>query len=49
MVAGDPSSEVLKDSCEVLTLVCQHVRSKFDDAVMEFKSKQGIESMNTTP
>lgn len=46
---GDPSREVLKDSCQDLMLVCQHVRGTFDQAVMEFKSKQGIESMNISP
>ncbi|XP_057767563.1 uncharacterized protein LOC131003318 isoform X2 [Salvia miltiorrhiza] len=46
---GDPAREVLKDSCQDLMLVCKHVTSTFDQAVMEFKSKQGIESMNITP
>lgn len=49
VAVGDAASEVLKDSCQDLMLVCQHVTSTFDQAVMEFKSKQGIESMNITP
>ncbi|KAL0442556.1 UNVERIFIED_CONTAM: hypothetical protein Slati_1978300 [Sesamum latifolium] len=46
---GDPAREVLKDSCQDLMLICQHVRSTFDQAVMEFKSKKGLESMNIRP
>ncbi|KAH6790243.1 RNApolymerase 14 kDa subunit [Perilla frutescens var. frutescens] len=45
---GDPASEVLKDSCQDLMLVCQHVTSTFDQAVMEFRSKKGIQSMDIT-
>ncbi|KAL8493408.1 hypothetical protein ACS0TY_024571 [Phlomoides rotata] len=36
---GDAASEVLKDSCQDLMLVCQHVTSTFDQAVMEFKNR----------
>ncbi|KAG8385330.1 hypothetical protein BUALT_Bualt03G0031600 [Buddleja alternifolia] len=43
---GDVAGEVLKDSCQDLMLVCQHVRSTFDQAVMEFKNKEGLKSMN---
>ncbi|KAI3456054.1 hypothetical protein Pfo_012717 [Paulownia fortunei] len=46
---GDPAREVLKDSGQDLMLVCQHVRSTFDQAVMEFKSKKGLEFMNIKP
>lgn len=49
MTVGDPAREVLKDSCQDLMLMSQHVRKTFDQAVLEFKSKQGIESMNITP
>ncbi|GFP83072.1 DNA-directed RNA polymerases i and iii subunit rpac2 [Phtheirospermum japonicum] len=41
---GDTAREVLIDSCQDLMLVCQHVRSTVDQAVMVFKSKQGVES-----
>ncbi|GFP88309.1 DNA-directed RNA polymerases i and iii subunit rpc19 [Phtheirospermum japonicum] len=43
---GDTAREVLIDSCQDLMLVCQHVRSTVDQAVMVFKSKQGVESMD---
>ncbi|KAK6151515.1 hypothetical protein DH2020_014150 [Rehmannia glutinosa] len=42
---GDLARDVLKDSCQDLMLVCQHVRSTVDQAVMEFKNKQWVESM----
>ncbi|KAL7089306.1 hypothetical protein ACP275_13G179400 [Erythranthe tilingii] len=44
---GDPAREVLKDSCQDQMLVCQHVRSTFDQAVMEFKSKQALKSLES--
>ncbi|KAL3643609.1 hypothetical protein CASFOL_014424 [Castilleja foliolosa] len=43
---GETAREVLVDSCQDLMLVCQHVRSTVDQAVMLFKSKQGVESMD---
>ncbi|KAL2467376.1 RNApolymerase 14 kDa subunit [Abeliophyllum distichum] len=46
---GDPASEVLKDSCQDLMLICQHVRSTFDQAVVEFKNKKGLDAMNIGP
>ncbi|GAA0151866.1 DNA-directed RNA polymerase [Lithospermum erythrorhizon] len=36
---GDPASEVVKDSCQDLMLMCQHVRSTFDQAFTKFKSE----------
>ncbi|GAB2282133.1 hypothetical protein Dimus_016687 [Dionaea muscipula] len=36
---GAPASEVLKDACEILMQLCQHVRKTFTDAVAEFKEK----------
>ncbi|KAM7522421.1 hypothetical protein LguiA_012323 [Lonicera macranthoides] len=42
---GDPANEVLKDSCQNLMLMCQNVRSTFDQAVVDFKNQQGIKSM----
>ncbi|QCE12796.1 DNA-directed RNA polymerases I and III subunit RPAC2 [Vigna unguiculata] len=38
---GDPASEVLKDACQDLMLMCRHVRSTFDKAVNDFKKQQG--------
>ncbi|KAL2559942.1 RNA polymerase 14 kDa subunit [Forsythia ovata] len=46
---GDQASEVLKDSCQDLMLICQHVRSTFDQAVVEFKNKKGLDAMNIEP
>lgn len=43
---GDPASEVLKDACQDLMLMCQHVRSTFDKAVVDFKMSKPIEDMN---
>uniref|UniRef100_A0A5B7CBM9 DNA-directed RNA polymerases I and III subunit RPAC2 n=1 Tax=Davidia involucrata TaxID=16924 RepID=A0A5B7CBM9_DAVIN len=43
---GDPASEVLKDSCQDLMLMCQHVRSTFDQAVADFKNAQALKGMN---
>ncbi|PIN23435.1 DNA-directed RNA polymerase, subunit L [Handroanthus impetiginosus] len=45
----DPAREVLKDSCQDLMLICQHVRGTFDQAFTEFKSKKGLESMSIEP
>ncbi|CAK9147443.1 unnamed protein product [Ilex paraguariensis] len=42
---GDPASEVLKDSCQDLMLMCQHVRSSFDKAVADFMNEQGLKAM----
>ncbi|KAK7376833.1 hypothetical protein VNO80_02250 [Phaseolus coccineus] len=38
---GDPASEVLKDACQDLMLMCQHVRGTFDKVVSDFKKQQG--------
>ncbi|XP_022886181.1 DNA-directed RNA polymerases I and III subunit RPAC2-like [Olea europaea var. sylvestris] len=46
---GDPASEVLKDSCQDLMLICQHVRSTFDQAVVDFKNKNSLDAMNIGP
>lgn len=43
---GDPASEVLKDACQDLMLMCQHVRSTFNKAVVDFKMSKPIEDMN---
>ncbi|KAK2975883.1 hypothetical protein RJ640_015314 [Escallonia rubra] len=46
---GDPASEVFKDSCQDLMLICQHVRSTFDHAVTNFKNEKGINAMDLKP
>lgn len=43
-IAGDPAKEVLKDSCQDLMMICQHVRSTFEQAVADFKNNEGSES-----
>ncbi|CAK7331372.1 unnamed protein product [Dovyalis caffra] len=35
---GDPAREVLKDACQNLMLMCQHVRSTLDKAVDDYRS-----------
>jgi hypothetical protein len=37
---GDPASEVLKDGCQDLMLMCQHVRSTFEKADNDFKTSK---------
>ncbi|XP_044505996.1 DNA-directed RNA polymerases I and III subunit RPAC2 [Mangifera indica] len=44
---GDPAREVLKDACQDLMLMCQHVRSTFDKAVADFKTTESGQAMNT--
>ncbi|AES77837.1 putative DNA-directed RNA polymerase [Medicago truncatula] len=41
---GDPASEVLKDGCQDLMLMCQHVRSTFGKAVNDFKTSKSVRS-----
>ncbi|MFS7998621.1 putative DNA-directed RNA polymerase, RBP11-like dimerization domain-containing protein [Helianthus anomalus] len=41
---GDPAKGVLKDSCQDLMMICQHVRSTFDQVVADFKNNNGFES-----
>jgi DNA-directed RNA polymerase I and III subunit RPAC2 len=36
--AGDPAREVLKDACQNLMVMCQHVRSTWDKAVDDYRS-----------
>ncbi|KAF5744546.1 DNA-directed RNA polymerases I and III subunit RPAC2 [Tripterygium wilfordii] len=42
---GDPAREVMQDACQDLMLICQHVRSTFDEAVADFKMSQPMETM----
>ncbi|GLT66714.1 hypothetical protein SLA2020_390670 [Shorea laevis] len=34
---GAPAQEVLKDACQDLMMMCQHVRSTFDKSVADYK------------
>ncbi|CAH9074882.1 unnamed protein product [Cuscuta europaea] len=43
---GDPALEVLKDSCQDLMVMCQHVRSTFDQAVANFKNEKSPEDLD---
>ncbi|KAG2673279.1 hypothetical protein I3843_13G070600 [Carya illinoinensis] len=43
---GAPAGEVLKDACQDLMMMCQHVRSTFDKAVSDYK-KRNPEDMDT--
>ncbi|KAG8663002.1 DNA-directed RNA polymerases I and III subunit RPAC2 [Manihot esculenta] len=40
---GDPAREVLKDGCQNLMLMCQHVRSIFDKAVDDCRKNNHME------
>ncbi|KAJ4830851.1 hypothetical protein Tsubulata_040368 [Turnera subulata] len=37
---GDPAREVLKDACQNLKLMCQHVRTSFDESVADFRNNE---------
>ncbi|PNY08202.1 DNA-directed RNA polymerases I, II, and III subunit RPABC1 [Trifolium pratense] len=43
---GDPACEVLKDGCQDLMLMCQHVRSTFEKAVNDFKTSKTGDHMD---
>ncbi|KAI9079359.1 hypothetical protein K1719_038658 [Acacia pycnantha] len=43
---GDPAREVLKDACQDLMLMCQHVRSTFDKSVNDFKMSNTVKDMD---
>ncbi|XP_015575526.1 DNA-directed RNA polymerases I and III subunit RPAC2 [Ricinus communis] len=40
---GDPAREVLKDGCQNLMFMCEHVRSTFDKAVSDYKANNPVE------
>ncbi|XP_039014150.1 DNA-directed RNA polymerases I and III subunit RPAC2-like [Hibiscus syriacus] len=42
---GEAASEVLKDACQDLMLMCRHVRSTFDKAVEDFKASNAVKAM----
>ncbi|KAJ7980786.1 DNA-directed RNA polymerases I and III subunit like [Quillaja saponaria] len=41
---GDPAREVLKDACQDLMFMCQHVRNTFDKAVDDFKMSHPVKN-----
>ncbi|XP_034687131.1 DNA-directed RNA polymerases I and III subunit RPAC2 [Vitis riparia] len=43
---GDSAREVLKDACQDLMLMCQHVRSTFDKAVVDYKLSKPVKDMS---
>lgn len=43
---GAPAREVLKDACQDLMMMCQHVRSTFDKAISDYKMRNP-EDMDT--
>ncbi|RVW56612.1 putative DNA-directed RNA polymerases I and III subunit RPAC2 [Vitis vinifera] len=43
---GDSAREVLKDACQDLMLMCQHVRSTFDKAVVDYKMSKPVKDMS---
>ncbi|GMH12729.1 hypothetical protein Nepgr_014570 [Nepenthes gracilis] len=45
---GDHASEVLKDSCQNLMNICEHVRNTFENAVDEYRNSEATDSMAIT-
>ncbi|KAK6929352.1 DNA-directed RNA polymerase, RBP11-like dimerization domain, partial [Dillenia turbinata] len=43
---GDPARDVLKDACQNLMGMCQHVRDTFDKAVEDFKKTKAVDAMD---
>ncbi|XP_023522054.1 DNA-directed RNA polymerases I and III subunit RPAC2 [Cucurbita pepo subsp. pepo] len=43
---GDPAREVLKDACQNLMAVCQHVRNTLDKAVLDHKLTKPVGDIN---
>ncbi|KAJ7947564.1 DNA-directed RNA polymerases I and III subunit like [Quillaja saponaria] len=46
---GDPAREVLKDACQDLMLMCQHVMKNFDKVVDDFKMSQHVKVEDRWP
>ncbi|XP_072950676.1 uncharacterized protein [Typha angustifolia] len=42
---GDPARDVFKDALQGLMVMCQHIRTTFDQAVDDFKAEQSPEDM----
>jgi DNA-directed RNA polymerase I and III subunit RPAC2 len=43
---GDPAKDVFKDACQNLMVMCQHVNSTFDKAVVDFKMSKSVDGMD---
>ncbi|KAL8092230.1 uncharacterized protein LOC141693828 [Apium graveolens] len=43
---GVPASEVLRDSCQDLMLMCQHIRGTFNQAVLDFTNEKSLKDMD---
>ncbi|KAK9734775.1 hypothetical protein RND81_04G162700 [Saponaria officinalis] len=47
---GDPAAEVLKDGCQNLINMCEHVRGTLDDAMATYKKNKAIDAtMDISP
>ncbi|OMO86081.1 DNA-directed RNA polymerase, RBP11-like protein [Corchorus capsularis] len=46
--SGDhPAKEVLKDACQDLMQMCEHIRNTFDKTVEEFKASEAVKKKNS--
>ncbi|CAN6555108.1 unnamed protein product [Malus baccata var. baccata] len=43
---GDAAKTVFTDSCHDLMVMCQHVRSTFDKAVVDFRMSKSVNGMD---
>ncbi|XP_077229215.1 RNApolymerase 14 kDa subunit isoform X2 [Tasmannia lanceolata] len=43
---GDSARDVFKDALQDLMVMCQHVRSTFDKAVVDFRVSEPVKQMN---
>ncbi|BBG96670.1 RNApolymerase 14 kDa subunit [Prunus dulcis] len=43
---GDAAKDVFNDSCQDLMVICQHVRSTFDKAVVDFRMSKSVNGMD---
>ncbi|KAF4349446.1 hypothetical protein F8388_005584 [Cannabis sativa] len=43
---GEPATDIMKDACQDLMLVCKHVRETFDQAVVDFKKSNNDMDVN---
>ncbi|OMO90562.1 DNA-directed RNA polymerase, RBP11-like protein [Corchorus olitorius] len=44
---GDPAKEVLKDACQDLMQMCEHIRNTFDKTVGELKASEAVKKKNS--
>ncbi|CAL9004702.1 unnamed protein product [Prunus brigantina] len=42
----DAAKDVFNDSCQDLMVICQHVRSTFDKAVVDFRMSKSVNGMD---